>query len=569
MKLIELSSDKPSFKTLRFNPEGLTLIVGDGAQDSRKDGSSNGVGKTLALGLVHHCLGANADKKLKAAVPDWMFRLRLSLNQKEHLIERSGDGKTLILDGAPIRLNALRDWLNECGAFRLDPHIEGLSFRALFRRFARHEREDCLDPLRTNKETPFDAQLRSLYLLGVDCSLAQSKRRHKTELDNLKQTSKTWQHDQVLKDMFRAGAQPKVRAEWLEKEIPRIKADLQGFQVAENYRAIEVQASELTSQIRENERKTAVIHFQLEGIDKALRQQPDISRDDLLSLYQGIQSVFKPDVLAHFDAVERFHHSLAANRKARLEQDRLALHGELASIEAASREVAARRDQLLQTLQGKRALDEYAALANQLAVLQEEQHRLNEFLNFAASLKEREQDIKEKKVEEDRTAAEYLGGNPMANPDKVFSCLAELLYPRTPAGIVMENNTGDNQIRYDLTVQIEGDASDGINAARILCFDWLLLMHGANHTMGFLWHDNRLFADIDPRPRAAWFSYLMGAMPGTGKQYIATMNTENFAAMGEHIAPDHMEALNKAVRATLRGDAPGNKLLGMQFGGQL
>ncbi|WP_217807404.1 hypothetical protein [Methylomagnum ishizawai] len=47
------------------------------------------------------------------------------------------------------------------------------------------------------------------------------------------------------------------------------------------------------------------------------------------------------------------------------------------------------------------------------------------------------------------------------------------------------------------------------------------------------------------------------------------MNTENFAAMGEHIAPDHMEALNKAVRATLRGDAPGNKLLGMQFGGQL
>ncbi|WP_217807401.1 hypothetical protein [Methylomagnum ishizawai] len=30
MKLIELSSDKPSFKTLRFNPEGLTLIVGDG-----------------------------------------------------------------------------------------------------------------------------------------------------------------------------------------------------------------------------------------------------------------------------------------------------------------------------------------------------------------------------------------------------------------------------------------------------------------------------------------------------------------------------------------------------------
>jgi uncharacterized protein YydD (DUF2326 family) len=396
----------------------------------------------------------------------------------------------------------------------------------------------------------------------------QSKRRHKTELDNLKQTAKTWQHDQVLKDMFRAGAQPKVRAEWLEKEIPRIKADLQDFQIAEDYRAIELQASELTNYIRDNELKTAVIRFQLEGIEKALRQQPDISRDELLSMYEGIQTIFKPDVLAHFDAVEKFHHSLAANRKARLEQDRLSLHAELASIELASREVAAKRDQLLQNLQGKRALDEYAALVNQLAVLQEEQHRLNEFLNFATSLREREQEIKEKKVEEDRTAGDYIGGNPIANADKAFSSLSELLYPRAPAGIVIDNNTGDNQIRYDLTVQIEGDASDGINAARILCFDWLVLMQGANHTMGFLWHDNRLFADIDPRPRAAWFSYLADAMLGTGKQYIVTINTENYDAMNQCMTSKNNEALNKAVRLTLRGDNQENKLLGIQFGGQ-
>jgi uncharacterized protein YydD (DUF2326 family) len=568
MKLIDLSSNQSSFKTIRFNPEGLTLIVGDGAKDSKKEGSSNGVGKTLALGLIHHCLGGNLDAKLKAAVPDWIFRLRFSLNQKEHLIERSADGKTLALDGKALKITALREWLNQCGAFRLDPQIEGLSFRALFRRFARYEREDCLDPLRTNKEPPFDAQLRSLYLLGLDCSLVQSKRRHKIELDSLKQTVKTWQHDQVLKDMFRAGAQPKVRAEWLEKEIPRIKADLQNFQIAEDYRAIEVQASELTNYIRENEQKTAVIRFQLEGIEKALRQQPDISRDDLLSLYEGIQTIFKPDVLAHFDAVEKFHHSLAANRKARLEQDRLSLHAELASIELASREVAAKRDQLLQNLQGKRALDEYAALVNQLAVLQEEQHRLNEFLNFATSLREREQEIKEKKVEEDRTAGDYIGGNPIANADKAFSSLSELLYPRAPAGIVIDNNTGDNQIRYDLTVQIEGDASDGINAARILCFDWLVLMQGANHTMGFLWHDNRLFADIDPRPRAAWFSYLADAMLGTGKQYIVTINTENYDAMNQCMTSKNNEALNKAVRLTLRGDNQENKLLGIQFGGQ-
>jgi uncharacterized protein YydD (DUF2326 family) len=568
MRLIELSSDKPSFKTIRFNPDGLTLIVGDGARDSKQDGSSNGAGKTLALGLVHHCLGANVDAKIKAAVPDWIFSLKISLNQKEHIIERSGDGKTLVLDGKSIKIIGLRNWLNDCGAFRIDPQIEGLSFRSLVRRFTRHEREDCIDPLKTNRETPFDAQLRSIYLLGLDCSLVQSKRSYKNELDALKQTSKTWQHDRVLKDMFRAGSQPKVRAEWLEREIPRIKHDLDNFQIAEDYRSIELQAAELTSKIRENEKKAAIIRFQLEGIDKALNQQPDISREELLSLYEGLQTIFKPEVLAHFDAVEKFHHSLAANRKARLEQDRLTLHGELDTLEAASKEISEKRDQQLQMLQGKHALDEYAALANQLAILREEQHRLNEFLNFSASLKQREQQIKEKKIEEDRTAGEYLRNNPIANVDSFFSSLAELLYPRTPAGIVIENNTGDNQIRYDLTVQIEGDASDGINAARILCFDWLLLMHGANHSMDFLWHDNRLFADIDPKPRAAWFAYVMASLPKTGKQYIATINTENFVAMKDHLTPEQMESLNKAIRLTLRGDKPENKLLGIQFGSQ-
>lgn len=31
MKLIELSSDQPLFKTIKFNSKGLTLIIGDGS----------------------------------------------------------------------------------------------------------------------------------------------------------------------------------------------------------------------------------------------------------------------------------------------------------------------------------------------------------------------------------------------------------------------------------------------------------------------------------------------------------------------------------------------------------
>jgi Uncharacterised protein conserved in bacteria (DUF2326) len=84
--------------------------------------------------------------------------------------------------------------------------------------------------------------------------------------------------------------------------------------------------------------------------------------------------------------------------------------------------------------------------------------------------------------------------------------------------------------------------------------------------MDFLWHDNRIFAHIDPAPRAAWFAVVVKASAESEKQYIASINTENFAAMQAHLNSGVWRTLGSAVRATLRGDRPENKLLGIQFG---
>lgn len=566
MKLIELSCDQPSFKTLHFNPEGLTLIVGDGSKSDSNEGSSNGVGKTLSLGLIHLCLGANANPKLAAAVPDWMFRLDFSISGKKHVIERSGNGKIVFRDGKKSNVTALRRWLNEKGPFNFEKEIPGLTFRSLFTRFARLKQSDCNEPITTSSENPYDGLIRSSFLLGIDTSLALSKRQSKLDLDSITTSEKNWKNDKVLHEVFRAGSKPKVRAEWLEKELGRIKADLDAFQVAEDYRQIELSAGELTQLLRENENKQEILRFQIGGIDKTLAQHPDISKNDLLSLYEGLTSIFKEDALAHFDAVEEFHNSLSANRKKRLEMDKLELQKKIETLEGQRNSIADERDKMLQSLHGKRALDEYAALAQKYAVFQEELGRLREFLSYSSKLQERAQKIKEKRLEDDRKATEYEQTDPLETFDKHFKEIAELMYPSLPAGIVMENNTGDNQLRYDLSVMIEGEDSDGINAARIIIFDWLLAMYGANHSMGFLWHDNRLFAHIDPLPRAKWFHHLLSSLPGTGKQYIASLNTENYSAMCQHLAKEEQEQLKSSIQLVLRGDDPANKLLGIQFG---
>lgn len=565
MRLISLTCDQPTFRPVRFNSSGLTLIVGDSSKDN-KEGSSNGVGKTLALGLVHHCLGANADKLLATAVPDWWFSILVSINGKEYRIDRTGDGKKICINGKLTSQAKLRSWLDSNGAFRLDGDVPFLSFRSLYKRFARYAREDCLDPIRTAKEKDFESRLRTFYLTGLDCSLAISKMQRKHDLDQIQQALKNWKQDDVLKDMFRAGAQPKVRAEWLEREIPRLKTDLEKFQVAEDYRAIEIEAGELTKIIRSKEKELAIIEFQLESIDKSLAQHPDISQKDLLDLYQGLKEIFKPEALAHFEAVEKFHNSLSINRRARLENDKLKLQTKWQSIESERKNLADLRDKKLQSLQGKRALDEYASVANQVAALEEERNRLNQFLNFSTNLQQRAQEIRELRVEEDRRASDYTLSRPLALIDTKFAEVSEVMYPRVPAGVVLEVNTGDNQLRYDLLVQIEGDDSDGINAAKILCFDWCIFMHGTNHSMDSLWHDNRLFADIDPGARASWFAYAQEELKKSGKQYIASINTENYEAMKSYFSEELAKEIDEAIVITLRGDKPENKLLGIQFG---
>lgn len=564
MRIISLTCDQPSFHPVIFNPAGLTLIIGDSSKE--KEGSSNGVGKTLALGLVHHCLGAKADKTLAAAVPDWWFTLLFSFQGYEYRISRTGNGKKILLNEKNISLAKLREWLNCSRIFTLEEDIPLISFRSLFKRFARYAREDCLSPIRTNKESDFDALLRTQYLLGLDCSLAVSKRKNKVEFDQIGKALKNWQHDDVLKDMFRAGAQPKLRAEWLDREIPRLKRDLEKFQVAENYRSLEAEAAELTKSIRSLEKDKSIISFQLESIEKTLTEHPDISRQDLLNLYSGLQQIFKPEALAHFESVEHFHSSLSINRRTRLENDKLKLLGRWKDLSRKIEEHSEQRDKKLHSLQGKRALDEYAAIAKQLAEFEEERERLGDFLNFSSNLHEKAQKIRERRVEEDRLATKYTTNNPIENHDERFKDFAEIMYPRVPSGIVLEPNTGDNQLRYDLTVQIEGDDSDGINAAKIICFDWLIFMNGAHHNIEMLWHDNRLFADIDPQARGRWFSFVINELRKSGKQYIASLNTENYEAMKANMSPEIRQSIEQSVVLTLHGDKASNKLLGIQFG---
>ena len=196
-------------------------------------------------------------------------------------------------------------------------------------------------------------------------------------------------------------------------------------------------AQEKTRQLREIEKEIRVKEFQLVGIEKLLVQQPDISRLDLLKLYEGLQETFKPDVLAHFEAVETFHNSFMANRKKRLEADKLQILQDIQKKENERQALGELRDNLMGELQGKRALDEYTVLSNQLASLKAERTKLHDYLTFIDKRQEEVQALKEKMLHENNQASDYVKTNPTIEHHTFFQSIANKLYPQAEAGIII------------------------------------------------------------------------------------------------------------------------------------
>jgi len=566
MKLIELNASNSGFKTLKFNQTGVSLILGQ-KSDADGGGGSNGSGKTLALKLIHLCLGSNqAPSPVKECLPEWEFELIFSINGKKHDVIRSGDGKKIALDGKKITLSKYRDWLNDQGVFRMAPDVTAITYRSLISRFARREKEDWLSPIKTSNETEAMATLKSLYLLGVEPLLMLRKINNRKDIQEIDKARNLWVKDPILKNIVYTGVKPSTQINHLQKEIERLEKDLANFEVAEDYRKLEKVANKKTEDIRQIDKQLVQLTYEKININSSLQVKPDISHKELLELYAGLEQFFKPEALAHLSAVEQFHKDMISNRRRRLEADYVKIEMKIQEQNAEREKLVGERDSILKNLHGKKALDEYAAIANLLSSFKEQYASLTAFAEVDKELERKKLELKQNMTADHALAAAYKETNPLDSYNRIYASLTEQMYPSVASGLVLENNFGDdNQLRFDFRVELAGSESQGLNATRIVCFDWLLFMYGQNHKLNFLWHDSTLFSDNDPAPRARWFAYVQKAIAGTGKQYIASLTNENFSTMENYLSEKDFATLVAAEILNLGNAHAEEKLLGVDI----
>ena len=114
MQLLELSSNQPTFKKVKFNPTGLNLIIGQKSEGSGIKDTYNGVGKSLLIELINFCLGSRNKKALEDSLAGWEFTLKFQINGKSYSATRSTINQGYIsLNGENISLKRYTDLLGK------------------------------------------------------------------------------------------------------------------------------------------------------------------------------------------------------------------------------------------------------------------------------------------------------------------------------------------------------------------------------------------------------------------------------------------------------------------------
>jgi uncharacterized protein YydD (DUF2326 family) len=568
MRLLRLTTNQTSFREVAFNETGITLIVGKGkATEKTSEHTYNGVGKSLLLYLVNFCLGSDPKPQLAEKLPKWAFSLEFKLGNSSHLVKRTTEEQEKVLfDGAELKLEKFRDWL-EARVFHLPKPIPYLTFRSLIGIFLRPGKQayDSYDRLHYS-EKPYQKLVRNAFLLGIDTELIRTKYDLRLQIETIREVQQSFEKDPVLREYFVGDKDLNIALKEHNDELRKLEESHKTFKVAENYKQIEEEANEFRRQLQVARNEIYLVENSIGQIEESLRQKPDVGMTQIADLYAAAKVKFPANVVEELKALAEFHTALIQKRQARLEAELVRARGKLKSLSEQLVSFNANLNDHLKFLSGHGAFSEYVALSDKLAAKRQEVQRLRDYKRLTKEYKEKVQELKMRLIEENIKGAKYLEEHEeeIAEVTETFRLFAKRIYPDKGSALVVINNDGENQTRFDIDAKIISDTSDGINEVKLFCFDMTLLLGRKHHKVDFLCHDSRLYSDIDPRQRSELFKIAHESSAKAGFQYIATINQDHLEAMQQWLGEDYKAVITDNVVLELTDDSTAGKLLGIE-----
>lgn len=570
MRLIELRANKRSFNTVKFNPKGISLIVAVQETKEEKD-TYNSVGKSLIITLVHFCLASRSNTEFEEKLKDWVFSLDFEIGDEKFTSSRSTSKQDEItLNEKNLTLSDFKKEIGDKVFFFKREGLKFISFRGLISRFIRPKKSSYVSYNEYIKEEQQIQQLiNNSFLLGLDITRILMKHKLKDEYDKILKHMKNIEKDPIMKSFFKGDIDEdiEIRIVELESKIVPLRKNLKNFKIAEDYDVIRKEADALSLQLKSVKNKASRLKNVIGNIERSLDIQPDISRAEIIKLYEEARVSLHGMVVKRLEELENFNNKLLGNRTQKLLEEKGHFENELKNIERTIKEIGAQEDEKLQYLNTHGVLDEYTQLSNQLKDTEVKLERLQRYKQLMSEYKNKFEDTKKEFIGENISTSKYLEeAEPIIkNNILLFKSFAEKFYKHKSSGITISSNDGINKKRFEIKAKIQDDAGDAVNEVKIFCFDWTILKAQYNHNVKFLFHDSRITDGMDTRQQVTMFRIAHEECKKGDFQYIISANQNLIESLKDKMTDeDYRTCISDNVVLELSDKSDENKLLGIQ-----
>lgn len=568
MKLVKLSANKSSFKTIQFR-KGFNIIIADRDQDSGDKHSTNGLGKTLLLEIINYCLGGSPSETLKKEeIRDWIFSLTIEIDGEEVVLKRVVKDRKKYVEALGIEdINVdevcltLGEKLFGLSVREVKDKSNHPTYRTLASYFMRTYDGAFSNPfLCFAGQNALSRNNNAAFLIGLNWRLSVKFSQLKSEFNKLDNANKAIETGAF--DAF-GGTVGDLNSEKIdvESQLAEKMKRLENFQVHEDYRDIQAKADTLTKEIHDIINEITINSQIVERYKDSLKNE---NGDDIKieQIYEAAGAVFEKSSLRTLDDVIDFHRDVVLNRRNYLESEIELYITKNRTLDSKMEKLSNERAGYLNILKTHGALDEYTKLQDEvnkgkakMADIESRIARLTEIKSRIDSIRIDISSIISKMRQE------YSGDQPLISTAVgLFNSNSRFLYEQPGTLSIDVDKEG-----YKFKIDIKKAGSDGVSSMKVFCYDLMLAEYWSTirHREFPLFHDSKIFADVDPRQVAKALEISSNKAESLDFQYICSMNSGYIPY--DYLTKEFTDNLSKYTIARFNDKDERGTLLGVTF----
>lgn len=561
----------------------MNVVLADTNADSEETESTNGLGKTTLLRIIHFCLGGDFGKDRTLSHPDLhgtTFSLAFKQSDISFEVHRNTAKPKIVSvtrhfvadlsleferDGS-LAVMSVEDWRCALSA-RLVPEArlpdEPMKFNPNFRELSyyliRLGKEAFVEPQTAFKnQSGLSRRMNTSFLLGLNWPIQR-------QLHALQETRASVNAAlKAVADAAEADNETSIgdlEADrvLLEEALAEREQEVSEFNLRDDYHELEgkLQAvdNEIHGLLNDNHADGRLLAYYQESAQEA----PLFDANEPIEILRDAGALFQPEALRSLDEVADFHRQIYANRNQFLAAEITRLSDRIKIRNGDIGRASAEKSIILKTLASSGALDALVALQRGTSELRLKLEALKARIEDRKRFDRRKDELT-RDISRTRTLLKHDLDDRRAAIDEAIALFGD--YTRALYGVPGKLGVDINREGYQFSFAIDRMGSDGVDQMVVFCFDLVVATLRARRCSRFLTlvHDSSMFADVDPRQYGLALQ-LAGRVSRAEKfQYICCLNVGA-------LPRDHLGDLDLGpyIKLRLSDDGEAGRLLGKRL----